>query len=92
MGLIQKSKESIKKLLVMIIETILIVMTSKFFINFDGLSVRSWIFNAMFVSIIAFVFTAIINCMVFKSDFREANKLWSRLLTSKRKKKVKDIE
>ena len=84
--------ESIKKLLIMIIETILIVMTSKFFINFDGLSVRSWIFNAMFVSIIAFAFTAIINCMVFKSDFREANKLWSRLLISKRRKKVKDNE
>ncbi len=77
--------ESIKKLLLVAIETIIIVMVSQLLPFTENSNYLNWILNALMVFGVACVVTLIFNLLFFREELKSSKKLLRRLLLIKRK-------
>ena len=62
---------SIKKIVIVILETILIICISNYLPYLDNISYLNWIINAIMVFVIACLCTIIINYMFYKKEFKD---------------------
>ncbi len=77
--------ESIKKILLIIVETILIIFICRFIPCLDNISYINWLINAVMVGIVATLFVFIINVLVYKKDMKVFVEFFKRLLKKKNK-------
>ena len=75
--------ESVKKILLVIIETILIVFTCNCLQFIENTGYISWIVNAIIVFIIASIITLSINCIFYRKEFNEVKILIRRVFNKK---------
>lgn len=78
-------KISIKKILVIIFEFVLVIFISKFILNFKITSYLTWIIQAMIMFIISTIVVLMINWMLYKNETLEIFKM---LKLFKRRKSV----
>ena len=71
--------ESIKKLIVIIIEVLLIVFLSKYLPNIKIVSYLTWIKYAILVAALAIIMVILINVIVYKEEFREIKKILKKI-------------
>ena len=74
-----RSLESIKKLIVIIIEVLLIVFLSKYLPNIKIVSYLTWIKYAILVAALAIIMVILINVIVYKEEFREIKKILKKI-------------
>ena len=61
---------SLKKLCIVILETLIIVLISRFFPYFDNTSYINWMFNGVITLIVSAVIVIIINSIIYKKDMK----------------------
>ena len=81
--------ESIKKISLIIIESLLIVFISKFLPYIDNISYVNWIVNGIMTAIVASIVVIAINFIFYKNEFKELFKILKNII--KRKKKASTI-
>lgn len=80
----RKNIESIKKILIITMETILIISLCNLLPNLNKLSYINWIINAFITFIISSAITITINCIFYKKEYKELLEILKNIL--KRKK------
>lgn len=67
--------ESIKKILLLVIETLLVIFISKYLPLVENINYLNWIKNAIMVAISASIVTISMNYIFFKREFKEVIKI-----------------
>ena len=75
--------ESIKKILLVIIETIIIVFVCKYIPFVDNINYINWIINAFMVIMVASIITMLLNFILFKKEFKNIIDLFNGLFRRK---------
>ena len=75
--------ESIKKILLVIIETIIIVIICKYLPFVSNISYTHWIINAIMVFVVACIVTIGINYIFYRNEFKELDIIMKRLIIKK---------
>ena len=80
--------DSIKKITIVVVETLIIVFISRYLpcVNYD--SYTSWIINAFMVFIFASLVTIVLNYVLYKREFKDLLKILKNLTRNKTKKQV----
>lgn len=78
---------SVKKIIVLILETLIIVLLSKYFIEINVTNYLTWVMSAFIVFIVAIIITVCSNFILFKNEFMETYHLFIPLI--RRRKNVK---
>ena len=79
--------ESIKKIILVIVETILIVFICRYLPYVDNTNYINWLINAIMVGLVASLVTFILNYIFYKNEFKEVIKIFKNILN--RKKAIK---
>ncbi len=81
---------SVKKIILIIIETMLIVFISKYLPYLENINYLNWIINAIMVSVVACIFVIPINYIFYKNEFIELVKTLKSIISRKRKYNAKN--
>ena len=79
--------ESIKKILVIIIEVLLIVFLSKYLPKIKVISYLTWIEFALLVGLLAVIVVLSINIIIYKKEFKEMINIIKNIFKKKEKNK-----
>ena len=72
--------ETIKKIGLIIIETLVIVLICNFIPYFDNVSYVNWIINAIITGTIAIIIVFTINILVYKQDMKLFVEIFKKLI------------
>ena len=75
--------ESAKKILLVIIETLIIVLICRYLPFVSNISYMNWIINAIMVLIVACIVTIGINYIFYRNEFKELDIIMKRLIIKK---------
>lgn len=78
--------ESVKKIIIIIIEVLLIVFLSKYLPKINIISYLTWIEYALLVSILSIAIVLLINVIIYKKEFKEMINILKNLFKRRRKK------
>ena len=78
--------ESVKKIIIIIIEVLLIVFLSKYLPKINIISYLTWIEYALLVSILSIAIVLLINVIIYKKEFKEMINILKILFKRRRKK------
>lgn len=78
--------ESVKKIIIIIIEVLLIVFLSKYLPKINVVSYLTWIEYALLVSILSIAIVLLINVIIYKKEFKEMINILKNLFKRRRKK------
>lgn len=78
--------ESVKKIIVIIIEVLLIVFLSKYLPNINVISYLTWMKYALLVGILSVVIVLSINVIIYKKEFKEMRNIFKNLFKKGAKK------
>lgn len=78
--------ESIKKIIVIIIEALLIIFLSRYLPNINIISYLTWIEYALLVSILSVIIVLLINAIVYRNEFKEMKKIIENIFKERSKK------
>lgn len=76
---------SVKKILFVIVETLIIVYLSKFIPFVENINYLNWIINALMVFILAVIVTLVFNIIFYKNELSEVIKIIKGVLFKKKK-------
>ncbi len=76
--------ESVKKILLVILETLVIIFICKYLPLVDNINYFNWIINAIMVGIVACIVTISLNLIFFRNEFKEAKRIFKGLLIRKK--------
>lgn len=76
--------ESIKKILLVIIETLIIVFICKYLPYVDNINYINWIINAVVVGIISCLVVLSLNLLFFKKEFEEVIEIFKNIVRRKK--------
>lgn len=77
--------ESIKKIIVIIIEVLLIVLLSKYLPNINVISYITWIEYALLVCVLAVIIVLSINVIIYRKEFKEMKNIFKNLFKRRSK-------
>ncbi len=72
--------ESVKKILLLVVETLIIVFICRYLPYVENVSYINWIINAIMVAITASIITLSLNFIFFKNEFKEVVKIIKNIL------------
>ena len=78
--------ESCKKILLVILETLVIVFVSRYLPYFENISYFNWIINAMMVAVVAIIITCSLNFIFFRKEFKDVLKILKGIFKKKPQK------
>ena len=78
--------ESAKKICIIVIETTLVLIISKYIPTIKNVSYISWGINALITFFVTSIIVIIINIIVYKKEFKEAFKIIKNIFRKKEKK------
>lgn len=76
--------ESIKKIILVIVETIVIILICKYLPYVDNTNYINWLVNAIMVGIVASLVTFISNYAFYKNEIKEVIKIFKNILNKKK--------
>ena len=78
--------ESGKKILLVILETLVIVFISRYLPYFENISYFNWIINAIMVAAVAIIITCSLNFIFFRKEFKDVLKILKGIFKKKPQK------
>lgn len=78
--------ESCKKILLVILETLVIVFISRYLPYFENISYFNWIINAIMVAAVAIIITVGFNLIFFRKEFKDVLKILKGIFKKKTQK------
>ena len=76
--------ESVKKILLVILETLIIVFICKYLPYVDNINYINWIINAIMVGIVSCIVVLSLNLLFFRKEFKEVIKIFKNMFKRKR--------
>ena len=77
--------KSVKKIILLIIETVLIVFICKYLPYFDNISYINWVINAIMTGVVAASLVFVINLIIYKKDMKLFTEVFIRVLKCRNK-------
>ena len=78
--------ESVKKIIIIIIEVLLIVFLSKYLPKINIISYLTWIEYALLVGILSVVIVLSVNIIIYRKEFKEMRNIFKNLIKQRSKK------
>ena len=78
--------ESVKKIMLVVVETLIIIFICKYLPYVDNISYINWIINALMTGIVALIVATSLNYLFFKKEFMDAFNMFKGILTRKKAK------
>lgn len=81
---------SIRKIFIVILNTILIVVISRYLPYIQYINYLNWFINAIMVFAISVIITIITNSLIYKKEFTELMKILKKIIIKRRKNEIKN--
>lgn len=78
--------ESVKKIIIIIIEVLIIVFLSKYLPKINIISYLTWIEYALLVGILSVVIVLSVNIIIYRKEFKEMRNIFKNLFKQRSKK------